>query len=306
MSTELTVTVPDIGDFEQVEIIELLVETGASVGMDDPLITLESDKAAMDIPAPAAGTIKKLLVSAGDKVSEGDEIAVMEVSDDVQTSDVATEAKVPVATPEAQRFTEDADLSAQVLVLGSGPGGYTAAFRAADLGLNVILVERDPNLGGVCLNVGCIPSKALLHAAKVIDDAEAMREHGVVFSSPEIHTDKLREWKDSVVGRLTGGLASMAKQRKVTVVRGYGEFVSANHVKVTADDNTSQVVAFEHCIVAAGSEPVVIPGFPVDPRVMDSTSALELDELPERMLVIGGGIIGCHSRGSGGNLADLR
>ncbi len=294
MSNEVTIKVPDIGDFDGVEVIEILVQEGSHVDAEDPLITLESDKAAMDVPSTHTGVVKKLLVAMGDTVSEGSPIAVVESQESSAEAEAPEELSPDQSTVIApsSAFAGEVSAKAQVLVLGSGPGGYTAAFRAADLGLDVVLVERDATLGGVCLNVGCIPSKALLHAAKVIDDAAAMADHGVVFAKPEIHTDKLRNWKDSVISRLTGGLATMAKQRKVRVERGYGRFLSPNHVQVTSDNGDTRVIEFEHGIVAAGSEPVVIPGFPKDPRVMDSTSALELEDLPERMLVIGGGIIG--------------
>ena len=292
MTNEITVKVPDIGDFDAVEVIEVLVQEGDQVAAEDPLITLESDKAAMDVPSPQTGRVTKILVNTGDSVSEGTPIVTLESqeSEEIQTESQPASQASPA--PAHTAYAGEASGKTQVLVLGSGPGGYTAAFRAADLGLDVTLVERDASLGGVCLNVGCIPSKALLHAAKVIDDAAAMADHGVVFGQPEIHTDKLRSWKDSVIGRLTGGLATMAKQRKVTVERGYGRFLSPNHIQISADDGATKVLEFEQAIVAAGSEPVVIPGFPKDPRVMDSTSALELEDLPERMLVIGGGIIG--------------
>ncbi|NND37078.1 MAG: dihydrolipoyl dehydrogenase [Gammaproteobacteria bacterium] len=297
MST-LEVKVPDIGEFDNVEIIEVHVKAGDTVAAEDPLITLESDKAAMEVPSPAAGRIERLAVAPGDRVSEGSLIAELVAEAGGAASPPSGPAESPadsaapaaVAIP-AGSYDGKVDHEAQLVVLGSGPGGYSAAFRAADLGLNVILIERYPTLGGVCLNVGCIPSKALLHAAKVIDEAEEMAECGLKFGKPEIDIDGLRGWKDKVVGRLTGGLSGLAKQRKVTVVQGTGTFVSPHHISV-AHDGRTEVVAFEQCIIAAGSQAVKIPGWPEDPRIVDSTGALELRDLPERMLVVGGGIIG--------------
>jgi dihydrolipoamide dehydrogenase len=296
MST-IEVKVPDIGDFKDVEIIEVHVKTGDRLVAEDPMITLESDKASMEVPAPAAGTVTELKVKAGDRVSEGDLILVLD-------TEAAAERKEEPKQPETQQERPkqaaaparakagDGDLQAEVLVLGSGPGGYTAAFRAADLGRKVVLVERYPTLGGVCLNVGCIPSKALLHAAKVIAEAREMAEHGLSFGKPEIDLDKLADWKDGVVGRLTGGLAGLAKQRKVQVVQGVGRFTSANQIAVETG-NGSTTIGFEQAIIAAGSEAIYLPFIPKDdPRVMDSTGALELDDIPGRLLVLGGGIIG--------------
>ena len=298
MSEPRPVKVPDIGDFADVEIIELHVQPGDTVAAEDPLITLESDKAAMDVPAPEAGTVAEVKVAVGDKVSEGSLIVMLTPAGDrpaesaAAPSAPAAAAAGPAAAPiAAAGYDGPVDRDADLVVLGSGPGGYTAAFRAADLGMNVTLVERYPTLGGVCLNVGCIPSKALLHAAKVIEETHEMAEHGIRFGEPEIDADKLRGWKDKVVGRLTGGLATMAKQRKVTVVQGEGRFVSPQHLKVSSGDG-DQVIAFRQCIIAAGSQSAELPGLPDDPRIVDSTGALELRELPERMLVIGGGIIG--------------
>ena len=314
MSQRIEVRVPDIGDFSGVEIIELLVAAGDAVSADQGLVTLETDKAAMDVPAPSAGTIVELKVAVGDKVSQGDLVAVMEAEDsresraaspahDAEGGDDRRAARGPgpeagsesresrVPSPESSTYGGEVHATTQLLVLGAGPGGYTAAFRAADLGLAVTLIERAPVLGGVCLNVGCIPSKALLHAAKVVDDAAAMAEHGIHFGAPEIDLDALRAWKDSVIGKLTGGLSSLAKQRKVTVVRGDGRFLSPNHIEV-AGDAGAQVIRFEQCIIAVGSEPARIPALPDDPRVMDSTGALALADIPTRMLIIGGGIIG--------------
>ncbi len=297
MSQLREIRVPDIGEYAGVEIIEVHVSVGTSVAPEDPLITLESDKAAMDVPSPVGGVIEELCVELGGKVSAGDLIARVSTAltdDDAGAGDSAAGASAPPATATVRAANEDTgsvDVEAQLVVLGAGPGGYTAAFRAADLGLDVTLIERWPVLGGVCLNVGCIPSKALLHAAKVIDEAGEMAACGIRFGKPEIDPDTLRDWKDKVVGRLTGGLAGLAKQRKVTVMRGTGIFVSPHRIEVT-DGEAKQVVAFEKCIIAAGSEAVRIPGWPEDPRIIDSTGALELKTIPERMLVVGGGIIG--------------
>ncbi len=308
MTDVVEVKVPDIGEFTDVEIIEVHVSAGDTVAAEDTLITLESDKAAMDVPSSAAGKVVEVAVAEGDTVSEGSLIVKLEAEAAASADDAAadTTADAPAdsaatAAPEsaapaaaavpAGGYDGKVDVETGVLVLGAGPGGYTAAFRAADLGLDVTLVERWPSLGGVCLNVGCIPSKALLHAAKVIEEADAMAEFGVTFGAPQIDADKLRGWKQSVVDRLTGGLAGLAKQRKVKVAQGTGKFLSPHHVQVE-HDGESQVIAFQHCIIAAGSEPAMIPGLPDDPRVIDSTGALELQDMPQRMLVIGGGIIG--------------
>ena len=287
---------PDIGDFEDVEIIEVHVRPGDSVVAEDPLITLESDKAAMEVPSPASGVIEEVLVSVGDKVSEGSQIvslAIVEGSTGSDENGTGERDAVPATAPgpEAAGYDGQADLSAQLVVVGAGPGGYTAAFRAADLGMEVVLVERYPTLGGVCLNVGCIPSKALLHAARVIDEAASMADHGIEFGKPSIDVERLRGWKDGVVGRLTKGLAGLASSRKVRVVQGAGRFLSPNHLAVEGDAGHT-VVAFEQCIVAAGSQPFMLPGLPDDPRIIDSTGALALDGLPDRLLVVGGGIIG--------------
>ncbi len=296
MSESTVVRVPDIGDFEDVEIIEVHVRPGDSVVAEDPLITLESDKAAMEVPSPAAGVIEEVLVSVGDKVSEGSQIVSLAIVEGPTGSDengTGERDAVPATAPgpEAAGYDGQADLSAQLVVLGAGPGGYTAAFRAADLGMDVVLVERYPTLGGVCLNVGCIPSKALLHAAKVIDEAASMADHGIEFGKPSIDVERLRGWKDGVVGRLTKGLAGLASSRKVRVVQGAGRFLSPNHLAVEGEAGGT-VVAFEQCIVAAGSQPFMLPGLPDDPRIIDSTGALALDGLPDRLLVVGGGIIG--------------
>ena len=321
------VKVPDIGDFKEVEVIEILVKVGDQIVPEQSLLTVESDKASMEIPSSVAGTVKVIRAKIGDKVAEGSVIFEVEAA-----LDLAPAAK-PSATPEskpttpaspsalpssappapasplpigatpgltsASSFTGKVDFECEMLVLGAGPGGYSAAFRAADLGMNTILLERYATLGGVCLNVGCIPSKALLHSAAVVDEAKAMAKHGISFGEPIIDLDKLRGWKDGVVGKLTTGLVGMAKARKVTVVRGYGNFIDAHHVEVetttgTGQDRTGakQVIRFAKAVIAAGSQPVHLPFLPDDPRIVDSTWALKLASKPKRMLVIGGGIIG--------------
>ena len=279
MTGATEIRVPDIGDFTDVPVIEILVAPGDTVGVDDPLVTLESDKATMEIPAPAAGTVTQLRVAIGDRVSEGSVLLLLE-------ADGAGPAVAPAA-PAPPRADSGADHHADVVVLGAGPGGYTAAFRAADLGLKTVLVERYPRLGGVCLNVGCIPSKTLLHAARVIAEAEEMSAHGISFGKPAIDLDALRTWKESVVAKLTGGLAGLARQRKVEVLTGVGRFAGPNLLAVG-----EETVSFEHCIIAAGSQAATLPGLPEDPRIVDSTGALSLAEIPERLLVIGCGIIG--------------
>jgi dihydrolipoamide dehydrogenase len=290
------IKVPDLGSFQDVPVIDVLVQPGDVVEVDTPLLTLETDKATMDVPSPIAGTVEAITVVRGAKVSTGSVIARIVAS----ASTLAPAAAAPTPAPAAVAATAPVvalgpvagtDRHAKVLVLGAGPGGYTAAFRAADLGLEVTLVERWPVLGGVCLNVGCIPSKALLHAARVVDEAQAMAGHGISFGPPQIDLDRLRSWKSSVVGKLTGGLSGLARQRKVTVIRGEGRFVASRVLEVTGEDST-QRIGFDHCIIAAGSEPVRLPFVPDDPRVMDSTGALELQDIPQRLLVIGGGIIG--------------
>jgi dihydrolipoamide dehydrogenase len=317
MSDRKEIRVPDIGDFENVEIIEVLAKQGDTLSPEDPLITLETDKASMDVPAPFGGTLVELKVGKGDRVSKGDVIAVVEAAAEAEGTGAAesgaeskeqgkqAEAKQAKAGPEPKPESatspapqarpadpdRKADQEADLLVLGAGPGGYTAAFRAADLGRSVTLVERWDTLGGVCLNVGCIPSKALLHAAAVIEEAAHMSKHGIVFGKPKIELDGLRDWKNEVVGRLTKGLSTIAKQRKVNVVFGRGKFLDANHLQLDGPDG-AQVIRFKQCIIAAGSESMALPGTPEDPRIMDSTGALELEELPKRLLVIGGGIIG--------------
>ena len=288
---KIEVAVPDIGDFDAVPVIEVHVSAGDIVAVDDPLITLESDKATMDVPAPAAGTVVEVKVKVGDTVSTEHPILELRTSEAPPTDEqAAAPTPSPVARPP---MTERGDVHAEVLVFGAGPGGYSAAFRAADLGMKVVLVDRGERLGGVCLNVGCIPSKALLHAAKVIAETKEMSANGLSFAEPQIDIDKLRGWKEGVVKRLTGGLAGLAKQRKVEVVRGTGVFTSMNQVQVTADDGSVKTVSFEQAIIAAGSEAVSLPFIPNDdPRVIDSTGALELDDVPQRLLVLGGGIIG--------------
>ncbi|HEX4943487.1 MAG TPA: dihydrolipoyl dehydrogenase [Usitatibacteraceae bacterium] len=306
----LEIKVPDIGDFKDVPVIEILVKPGDAVKKEASLVTLESDKATMEVPSTHAGTVKELKVKVGDRLSEGSVILLLESAETVQAARAtapaaATSAPSPTATKPAtgnqttlrEALTTtlaslDADLHAEVLVLGAGPGGYTAAFRAADLGKKVVLVERYATLGGVCLNVGCIPSKALLHAAKVIADAEDMAQHGVSFGAPKVDLDGVRKFKDGVVSKLTRGLASLAKARKVTVVEGRAQFASPHTLEVETKEGR-KVVSFDHCIIAAGSQSARIPGLPYDdPRLMDSTSALELKDVPKRLLIIGGGIIG--------------
>jgi dihydrolipoamide dehydrogenase len=292
----LEVAVPDIGDFRDVPVIEVHVAPGDTIAAEDPLVTLESDKATMDVPAPTGGTVTGVRVSVGDTVSEGHVIIDLQTGDELvpeaPAAPAAQVAAAPAPTP-ASAAGIQADVQADVLVLGAGPGGYSAAFRAADLGKSVVLVDSSPVLGGVCLKVGCIPSKALLHAARVIAETQEMADHGLAFGEPSVDLDKLRGWKDSVIKRLTNGLAGLAKQRKVTVVTGKGSFASPNHLEVTADDGSRTMVGFEQAIIACGSEPVTLPFIPHDdPRVVDSTGALELATVPERLLVVGGGIIG--------------
>ena len=290
------VKVPDIGDFQDVEVIEVICKEGQSVAVEDPLITLESEKATIDVPSPLAGRILRIKIKAGDKVSEGNLILELETSG--------------ASEPEAQKLSQtddhssgtgdsasidtkiSADTSAAADMLGSGPGGYTAAFRAADLGRQVVLVERYEQIGGVCLNVGCIPSKTLLHAAKIIVEAEEMDAHGISFGKPSIDLDKLREWKNGIISQLTGGLKNMAKQRNVTIVNGFGEFIDSNHLRVTDKNEKITTIKFSNAVIAAGSRPVKLPFLPDDPRIIDSTGSLELASIPKNLLVIGGGIIG--------------
>jgi dihydrolipoamide dehydrogenase len=282
---------PDIGGFESVEIIELHVAVGDKVKKEDPVLTLESDKATMDIPSPYNGTISELSVAVGDKISEGGKLGSLKTGDKESTADKSSSnAKQPSeASPAANAGS---DKLTEVLVLGAGPGGYTAAFRAADLGKKVILVERYDSLGGVCLNVGCIPSKALLHTAQIINEADHMKANGVSFGKPKIDLNGVNGFKDKVVTKLTGGLKQLAKQRKVEVVTGVGEFIDANHLKVVHGGNETSI-QFEHCVIAAGSQATEIPSFPNDDeRLIDSTGALELTNVPKKLLIIGGGIIG--------------
>ncbi len=320
--SDVEVRVPDIGDFDDVDVIDVHVKPGDALAAEDPLITLETDKASMDVPAPRAGKVVSVAVKTGAKVKAGDLILTLAPSDAGASAEAprTNEAPAPpaarAASPPAPRTSASraassppppprasapsaaaASVTAQptfgprLVVIGSGPGGYTAAFRAADLGLQVTLVERSPTLGGVCLNVGCIPSKALLHAARVIEEAHEMGANGIEFGAPKVDTAKLRDWKNKVVRQLTGGLDVLAKQRKVRVVRGSARFASPNQLEVERD-GARETIDFDQCIIAAGSEPTSLPNVPGDPRIIDSTGALELGELPERMLVIGGGIIG--------------
>ena len=322
MSKLVEVKVPDIGEFKNIPVIEVLVKPGDTVNKEDSLVTLESDKATLDIPAPSAGVVKTISLKPGDKVSKGTLILTLEESSDAAAAPAAqpaassppasatpppapaaakaatpapaatTAAPVAGATAKTDISAIKADIHTEVVVLGAGPGGYTAAFRAADLGKKVVMIERYPTLGGVCLNVGCIPSKALLHMAKVITEADEAAHAGITFGKPVIDIDKLRSWKDGVLGKLTKGLTGLAKQRKVQVITGRGEFASANTIRVETADGV-KTIAFESCIIAAGSSVARIPGFPYDdPRIIDSTGALKLAEVPKRLLVIGGGIIG--------------
>lgn len=312
MSNPIDVVVPDIGDFDTVEVIELLVKVGDAVKADQGLITVESDKASMEIPSAQAGVIQSISVKVGDKVKQGSVIMKMaagastaapvtapiasapnanSAAPAVAPAAASVAAPVSAALPAATSFAGKVDGRYDLLVLGAGPGGYSAAFRAADLGLNVVLIERYATLGGVCLNVGCIPSKALLHTAAVLEEAQALEAHGISFAKPKIDLDKLRAFKDGVIGKLTGGLAGMAKARKVTVIQGLGEFVDANHLSVKTDKG-AQTIAFGQAIIAAGSQSVKLPFMPDDERVVDSTGALLLRSIPQKMLIVGGGIIG--------------
>ena len=303
MSKIVKVEVPDIGDFTNVDIIEVMVVAGDQIAAEDALITLESDKATIEIPSPQAGTIKEVRVKVNDKVSQGDVILTMELLTAATASTTeageqpavaeATSTQEPATAPEANAApTGDSDMHAQVVVLGSGPGGYTAAFRAADLGKQVILIEKYDSIGGVCLNVGCIPSKALLHTAQIITEAEEMSAQGVSFGKPKIDIKKLAAFKNKVIGQLTGGLAGLASKRKVQIVTGVGKFTSPKTIEVIGKDGTT-TISFDDAIIAAGSKVLRIPGFPYDDeRLLDSTGALELADIPRRLLVIGGGIIG--------------
>ncbi len=310
----IDIQIPDIGDFDEVTVIELLVKPGDSIAADQSLLTVESDKASMEIPSSHAGVVKELKVKLGDKVKQGTVVLSLDAEGAAaapasESNKAAAPAQPAQAAPEkianspapaAASFAGSADLDCDLLVLGAGPGGYSAAFRAADLGLKVVLVERYATLGGVCLNVGCIPSKALLHVAAVMDEVKHFESLGVTFAEPTVDINKLRTHKEKVVGKLTGGLAAMAKMRKVTTVRGIGQFVGANHLQVEETTGAqgqektgkSQTIAFKTCIIAAGSQAVRLPFMPEDPRVVDSTGALALREVPKRMLILGGGIIG--------------
>ncbi|MEO1946268.1 MAG: dihydrolipoyl dehydrogenase, partial [Methylophilaceae bacterium] len=305
MSNLIAVLVPDIGDFESVDVIEVLVNVGDSIAIEDSLITVESDKASMDIPSSHEGVVKEIKVNVGDQVAKDSILLMVEATANAAEEPIkpgpaeeeTPKTEAPAVAPTPVTPVGDNDVESQVVVLGSGPGGYTAAFRAADLGLKVVLIERYTALGGVCLNVGCIPSKALLHTAKVITEAEETEAHGLSFGKPNIDLDKLRSWKsDDVVGKLTGGLAQMAKGRGVTVVNGVGSFTGANQIAITDADGKVTKVGFENAIIAAGSQATKFPGLDEatanDPRVMDSTGALALEDIPKSMLVIGGGIIG--------------
>lgn len=284
--------VPDIGDFANVAVMEVSIKVGDSVQVDQTLLTVETDKASMDVPSNVSGVVTQLNVKVGDTVSEGTVIALLETQEtEVCVSAQAATQTPSVATPSPSLFKGKVDAECEVLVLGGGPGGYSAAFRAADLGMKTVLVERDAVLGGVCLNVGCIPSKALLHTASVLDETRALQQHGIRFSEPDIDLDALRGFKDGIIGKLTHGLAAMAKARKVNVMTGSGTFVGPKHIEVIQDGQRT-VVRFEKAIIAVGSRPAGLPFMPVDDRVVDSTGALQLRQIPERMLVIGGGIIG--------------
>ena len=310
----IDIKVPNIGDFSEVTVIEVMVKPGDTIAVDQSLVTVESDKASMEIPSSDAGVVKSLAVKLGDKIAEGSILLTLELTitasngsieknstpSHVSNGDIAIKTVEIVGAPQAEKFTGSADLDCDLLVLGAGPGGYSAAFRAADLGLKVVMVERYATLGGVCLNVGCIPSKALLHVASVMDEVSHMAALGVDFGAPVVSVDKLRGHKEKVVGKLTGGLAAMAKMRKVTVVRGLGQFAGAHHVEVEETTGaqgqektgSKKVIQFKNAIIAAGSQAVRLPFMPVDPRVVDSTGALQLKEVPKRMLILGGGIIG--------------
>ncbi|MEB2349455.1 MAG: dihydrolipoyl dehydrogenase [Comamonadaceae bacterium] len=308
----IDIKVPDIGDFKDVAVIEVLVAVGDTIRAEQSLVTVESDKASMEIPSSTGGVVKELKVQLGDKVSEGSVLLALEVADTAAAAPApapadsaskpapAPASQAPAApAPVASSYGGGADVDCDVLVLGGGPGGYSAAFRAADLGLSVVIVERYATLGGVCLNVGCIPSKALLHVAAVMDEVAHLKTAGISFGAPQVDIDQLRGHKEKVVGKLTGGLAAMAKMRKVTIVRGYGSFVGAHHIEVEETSGSGQektgakkVVQFKRAIIAAGSQAVRLPFMPEDPRIVDSTGALALKEVPRRMLILGGGIIG--------------
>ena len=307
----IEIKVPDIGDFHDVPVIEVLMKVGDRVEKEQSLLTLESDKATMEVPSDQSGEIKSVTVKVGDKVSQGMVIATIEVSAATtktpttastatqKTAPTPTPTAIPTPTPIAGSYSGAVDHECEMLVLGAGPGGYSAAFRSADLGMNTIIVERYATLGGVCLNVGCIPSKALLHTAAIMDEVKAMAAHGITYAEPKVEIDRLRSYKESVIGKLTGGLAGMAKARKVKTLRGIGKFLDAHHVEVDLTEGAGknatgkkEVVRFQKAIIAAGSQAVMLPFLPKDPRIVDSTGALKLEKVPKRMLVIGGGIIG--------------
>jgi dihydrolipoamide dehydrogenase len=294
---QIEVKVPDIGDFKDVAVIEVMVKPGETVAVDTSLIMVESDKASMEIPSSHAGVVKEVKVKTGDKVSEGSAIVVLEAAGasaapkPAPAAQAAATASPPPAAPSASSYSGKADIECDMLVLGAGPGGYSGAFRAADLGMKTVLVERYDTLGGVCLNVGCIPSKALLHTASVIDEVSHLPDHGISFGAPQIDLGKLRGFKDGVIKKLTGGLAGMAKARKVEVVTGVGSFLDPHHLEVVSAGG-KKTVKFAKAIIAAGSQAVKLPFLPEDPRIVDSTGALQLKSIPKRMLVIGGGIIG--------------
>ncbi len=304
MTQVVEIKIPDIGDFKDATVIELFVSLGDTIEKESSLITLETDKASMEVPSPYAGVVQEIKIKVGDKVSEGSVIMTLAVTEQSATAThsetitgtsekaIAAPIVTPAPAPISPQSIPPGDIHADVVVLGAGPGGYTAAFRAADLGKKVVLIERYASLGGVCLNVGCIPSKALLHAAKVITEAEDVEAQGIVFGKPKIDIAKLRTWKESVIGKLTKGLKALAKQRKVEIIHGSGKFTTPHLIQVETTDG-QKTVSFEHCIIAAGSSVARIPGFPYDdPRLIDSTGALELKDVPKHMLVIGGGIIG--------------
>ena len=302
MTKLIPIPIPDIGSFDSVEVIEVMVKVGDSIKKEDSLIVVESEKASMDIPSPFDGIVEEIKVKVGDQVKEGIEIIVITASEnvaeksqekEVQKKEAPVQKDVSIDTKPQATESKTPDFICEVAVLGSGPGGYTAAFRASDLGKKVILIERYSTIGGVCLNVGCIPSKALLHTAKVITDAEDTAHHGVTFSKPEIDLEQLRNWKSNkVVKKLTMGLSQMAKQRNVEIVEGTGVFLSPHQIEVTMADKSTKIISFDAAIIAAGSQPTSIPGTPDDPRIMDSTGALELKDIPKKLLIVGGGIIG--------------
>lgn len=293
MAQQVEVKVPDIGDFKDVAVIEVMVKVGETIAVDTGLVMVESDKASMEIPSSHAGVVKEIKVKINDKVSEGSVLLVVEAAGAAAVP--AAPVKLPAAAapiPNAASYGGKADIECEMLVLGAGPGGYSAAFRSADIGMKTVLVERYGTLGGVCLNVGCIPSKALLHTASVMDEVKRLPDHGIKYGAPEIDIDKLRDFKDAVIKKLTGGLAGMAKARKVEVVTGVGSFLDPNHLEVVAADGGKRVVQFTKAIIAAGSEAVKLPFMPEDERIVNSTGALLLKRIPKRMLVVGGGIIG--------------